>query len=99
MTEYRVEIPELFGTVGLAIADELVHSWRAEVLEYDVTASRGVISVAIPDDREIRIARCRDQVERVSCLLALSDAIVHDARNQLDEARATLDETGSYLAA
>src|SRR5437867_13015497 len=60
MEEYEVEIPgQSAWTVSLALVEEFTRSWRAEVQEYDITQTGGTITLAVPNDREFRIARTK----------------------------------------
>src|SRR5438034_8208507 len=49
MIEYDLDLPRLDGwATSVAVADELVRSLGAEVVEYDVTPSGGTITMHLP---------------------------------------------------
>jgi PAS domain S-box-containing protein len=57
MEEFEVEIPGMDSwAVSMALVEEFVHSWRAEVQEYDITPTGGTITLIVPRDPEFRIA-------------------------------------------
>jgi len=76
--------------VSLALVEEFVSSWRAEVEEYDVTPTGGVISLRIPDDREFRIARTKATTQHAHRVLRLSGEILHESQTHAALARAHL---------
>jgi hypothetical protein len=51
--------------VSIALVDGFVRSWRAEVLEYDVSPTGGVISLILPNDLEFRMALTRAMAEKL----------------------------------
>jgi len=77
MREFELEIP---GTdswaVSMALVDEFIHSWRAEVQEYDITPTGGTITLSLPNDREFRIAQTQARVGHVRRVLEVSDEIL-----------------------
>jgi hypothetical protein len=74
MQEFELEIP---GTdswaVSMALVDEFIHTWRAEVQEYDITPTGGTITLSLPNDRRFRIARNRAWLGHVRRVLEVSD--------------------------
>jgi hypothetical protein len=100
MDEYQVDIQGREGwALSVGIVDELVRSWRAEVLDYDVTPTGGVIRLTLPNDLEFRIARSRVVAQRASQVLALSLRKLRDSRRRADETRAYLARLQPLLAA
>jgi hypothetical protein len=91
MREYELEIP---GTdswaVSMALVEEFIHSWRAEVLEYDITRFGGAITLSLPNDREFRIARTKAQVGHFQRFLEASDEILSRSRGHSAEVRTYL---------
>jgi len=72
--------------VSMALVEEFVSSWRAEVEEYDVTPTGGVITIRIPHDREFRIARTKAVAEHANRVLRLSDEILRESQGHLARA-------------
>jgi hypothetical protein len=69
------------------------------VQEYDVTPQGGVfIRLAVPTDRQFRMARTRARGKSIDRHMALSNAIVEDAQSQAAGARAWLTHIRSHLA-
>jgi hypothetical protein len=60
----------------MALVDEFVHSWRAEVQEYDITPTGGMITLSLPNDREFRIARTKARLGHIQRMLEVSDDIL-----------------------
>jgi len=82
--------------MGVAIAEEFVRSWDAEVLEYDITPTEGTITLALPFTRRMRTARALD--EHVSSVLVHSEAVLEHSLNHVAEAHAWLEEIRARLA-
>jgi len=78
MEEFEVEIP---GTdswaVSMALVEEFIHSWRAEVQEYDITPTGGTITLTVPHDREFRIARTKARIGHATHVLEVSEEILN----------------------
>jgi len=99
MIERSVEIPVSSWMTALEVAQVCVRSWRAELLEYDVTPTGGTITLSLPYDQNLHMIGVRDLIERAEWHLARSYEVLRHARNRATETRACLDRIRSHLAA